>query len=147
MELEDGQMKQAVMRLIAAADDSLRQLFPDSEPMSSTVVLKARQLFLSDMYQCLYEGRDGDASVYAEAMVLLSYLVDDKATEPMSSSQGNISAAMGATVDLEKEFITRGYAKSAGHQRLIQFAAKLMYFNASHGYGTNDEIYKSCGCN
>jgi hypothetical protein len=51
----------------------------------------------------------------------------------MSKSQGNISAAMAVAGAMIDEFRFRKEDRSAALERVLQMAARLLYFNASRG--------------
>ncbi|KAK2608795.1 hypothetical protein QQS21_002652 [Conoideocrella luteorostrata] len=133
MELINGHKTMATARLCSAVDDSLRQWVPDIEPISPTVVLKARQTVESHIHQSLYDGKANDAGIFVECLALLSYLTDVECVEPTSVAQGNITAAMIIFEKMSAEFKSRGYGEASSHERFLQFGAQLLYFNANMG--------------
>jgi hypothetical protein len=129
-ELEAGNKTLAVKRLCSSVDDVLRKLPDDGTEVSRAYILKARQIFSS-------HGEDDakTAQVRAECLALLTYLTaDGEGTEPISASQGNISAAMAKIDDLSHDLKFRRDEGTALHEGLLQFAARLLYFNATRGY-------------
>ncbi|PNY23644.1 Protein NRDE2-like protein, partial [Tolypocladium capitatum] len=133
MELEKGDKHMATRRLCASVEDSLRKPQIGDVRMSPSLVLIARQAFSSRAQQCLYEGRVDDASNYMECLTLLSYLTSTGGGEPTSASQGNLSAAMGVIESMSNEFRSRGYGSEAAHERILQFACRVLYWNATKG--------------
>ena len=130
LELEAGNKTLAVKRLCSSVDDVLRTLPDNGTEVSGAYILKARQIFSS-------HGEDDDANTAqarAECLALLTYLTADGGTEPTSASQGNISAAMAKIDDLSHDLKFRGFEGTALHEGLLQFAARLLYFNATRGY-------------
>lgn len=132
MALSSDNKKLAVRRLCSSTDPTLKSLGADLEA-SPTQILKTRQLFSSNMTHSVVTGNLDAAAVYAECQALLSYLTADGATEPMSATQGNISAAMDSILSSSSEFETRGFEQALAHEQILQFAAKLLYHNACHG--------------
>ncbi|POR35666.1 Protein NRDE2-like protein [Tolypocladium paradoxum] len=133
MELEKGDKHMATKRLCASVEESLRKPQIGDEQLSPSLVLIARQAFSSRAQQCLYEGKLDDASNCIECLTLLSYLTGTGSKEPTSASQGNISAAMGVIESMSNEFQSRGYGSEAAHERILQFACRLLYWNATKG--------------
>ncbi|RSL99760.1 hypothetical protein CEP52_009541 [Fusarium oligoseptatum] len=132
MELELGDKKAATQRICASVDDSLRSL--DQAPdVSSTHILKAHQGFSSRMNDFLSAGELDHAEPLIECLVLLSYLTAEGCSEPTSDSQGNISAAIEVIHKQSLEFKRRGYQASPAHERVLQFAARLLYLHATRG--------------
>lgn len=114
-------------------DKSLRQTELDVDSVSSTAILRTRQAITSDINECLYEGRVEDAAIYAEGLVLLSYLTDGGNLEPTSEAQGNVSAAMNTLTSMTTELKSRGYAGTRHHERILQFGAQILYLHATRG--------------
>lgn len=135
MELEKGDKYMATKRLCASVEDSLRKPQIGDVHMSPSLVLIARQTFSSRVQECLYEGKLDDASNYIECLALLSYLTGIGGKEPTSTSQGNISAAMDVIGSMSNEFRSGGYGSEAAHERVLQFACRVLYWNATKGYG------------
>ena len=123
----------ALKRLCSAADDHLRKSPDDSADVSGSNVLKARQLFSSIVSNVGPSSAGIGPRVGAESQALLAYLTVDGCTEPTSNAQGNISAAMTSIDESSREFSFRRCAESEAHEGLLQFAARLLYLNASKG--------------
>jgi hypothetical protein len=132
MELEQGKMKQAAKVLCSSVDDGLRKAVDDVS-ISAGSIIRARETFSSYLYECLSTGNITDAAVPAEGLVLLAYLTAEGPLEPMSKSQGNISAAMAVAGAMIDEFRFRKEDRSAALERVLQMAARLLHFNASRG--------------
>lgn len=134
MELEQGSKNLAVARLCAVVDESLRKISPEMNAVSPTTILKTRQHIAASAHQYLYEGKHESATPYAEASALLSYLTEERSSEPTSAAQGNINAAMATIKGISNEFKSRGYSDTRSHERILQFGAKILYFHSRHGY-------------
>ncbi|KAM0241257.1 hypothetical protein ACHAPO_002062 [Fusarium lateritium] len=132
MELEEGNKDLAVHRLCSAVDEVLRKTVgtPDVSP---THILKAHQIFTSTMNDMISGGNIDQAEVLAECLVLLSYLTAEGSTEPMSASQGSISAAMDTVNKVSLELKSRNHHTSQAHERILQFASMLLYMHAARG--------------
>ena len=137
LELELGNLTAAAWKLTKAVDEQVRKstenTSDDNLPLSVTQVLKTQQSFALAFDQLLATGNLDGASLYAQCMALYAYLTAEGCTEPRSMSQGNISAAMLAIDSASNEMRKRGHVKSASHERVLQFSAKLLSVNASKG--------------
>lgn len=123
----------AIKRSCSSVDETLRQSQTGDTDVSLTVLLKAQQTLASGMDGCLLQRDPDGASVFGECLILLAYLTAGENTEPTSVSQGNISAAMTTTKQICSEFELHGQGLTAAHERVLQFAAQVLYFNASNG--------------
>ncbi|KAF5003533.1 hypothetical protein FDECE_9920 [Fusarium decemcellulare] len=132
MELELGNKKLAIRRLCSSVDEVLRAATETTE-VSPTHILKAHQAFSSNMNDLLSAGDPDNAVILIESLTLLSYLTADGSKEPMSTSQGNISAAIEVIHRQSLEFKARGHQGSQAHERVMQFAARLLYLHATRG--------------
>ncbi len=133
IELENGNKIAALKRLCSSLDDTLRKMPDDNSAISSTYVLKAHQTFSSDLQYLISTGDVAGGGLRGECLALLAYLTAEGGTEPMSPSQGNISAAMESIENATNELRARGHAGSPTHERLLQFAARLLFLNTSRG--------------
>lgn len=133
MELDTGNLMNVTKRLCSSVDDNLRKMPDNGEKISSAYILKAHRNFSSGLHESMGAGNLDRASAYAECLVLLSYLTADGCAEPTSISQGNISAAMAAVETISQEFKSWRHENAASHERVLQFAGRLLYFNASKG--------------
>ncbi|KAJ3528047.1 hypothetical protein NM208_g10398 [Fusarium decemcellulare] len=132
MELELGNKKLSIRRLCSSVDEVLRAATETTE-VSPTHILKAHQAFSSNMNDLLSAGDPDNAVILIESLTLLSYLTADGSKEPMSASQGNISAAIEVIHRQSLEFKARGHQGSQAHERALQFAARLLYLHATRG--------------
>ncbi|KAF5976685.1 hypothetical protein FCOIX_6961 [Fusarium coicis] len=132
MELQRGGKQLAVRRLCSSVDDALRRSARTPE-VSSTHILKAHRTFSSLKSDFISGANLENASTITECLVLLSYLTSESCAEPMSASQGSISAAIETVHKTSLEFKSRGYQASRAHERLLQFASRLLYLHASRG--------------
>ena len=102
--------------------------------MSFADVLKASSAFSGSMAESLSMGDMESTETAAECTVLHSYLTNSEASEPMSLSQGNISAAMQTLDSAVQQLSLRGHGSSPACERLVQFGAHLLYLHATKGY-------------
>ncbi|KLU87474.1 hypothetical protein MAPG_06474 [Magnaporthiopsis poae ATCC 64411] len=106
---------------------------PDAA-LSPAALLRMRQTFQSGRDYRLSSGDAEAAAQFAESFALLEYLTNSECAEPRSENQGNISAAISSILAFSGDLCSRGaLAKSATHERLLQFGAKLLYFHTKHG--------------
>ncbi|VUC32225.1 unnamed protein product [Clonostachys rosea] len=135
IELNAGNQKQAARRLCSAADTTLAKNMDDGYDVSPAHILKAHRHFTSNVGYLASTGDFDGAESQGECLALLSYLTTEGCTEPTSSSQGNIVAAMQSIerVSIELQASANASKIEAAHERLLQFAARLLYFNATNG--------------
>jgi hypothetical protein len=133
MELDSGAKTLATKRLCSWLDSTLRNAPDDDAAVSSSYLLKAHRSFSSAVQNLAASGDADGAALHGECLALLAYLTADGCTEPMSSSQGNITAAIDSVTTSIHAFRTRGHGSSPAHERLVQFAARLLYLNATRG--------------
>ncbi|RYP81957.1 hypothetical protein DL769_001801 [Monosporascus sp. CRB-8-3] len=134
MELEDGALAKSALRLCALAEDrSHMSSLSEDGPVAPSQVLKARQLFLSSQDYLLSSGDPEHAIIYAEALALLEYSTGRSNKEPSSENQGDIWSATTSVSTCSDEFISRHLTTSQAHEKLLQFASRLLYFHASRG--------------
>jgi hypothetical protein len=134
IELELGNKWLAIKRLCSSVDTTIREAQDDDSAVPSTYILMADQAFKSNVHSSLSLGDINTAATWGECLGLLSYLVAEKPDEPMSSLQGNISAAMNSINWVCSELRSRGGASTTAHEGLLQFAARLLYWNAMQGW-------------
>ncbi|KAF4457456.1 hypothetical protein F53441_506 [Fusarium austroafricanum] len=130
MELEGGNKTLAVQRLCSSVDEAIRKT-AEAPEVSPTHILKAHRTFSSMMSDYVSGGKLDDAVPLTECLVLLSYLTTEGSTEPMSASQGSISAVMERVQRVSLEFKSRGYQTSRAHERILQFVSRLLYLHNS----------------
>ncbi|PFH58461.1 hypothetical protein XA68_13667 [Ophiocordyceps unilateralis] len=130
IELQRGDKELAVRRLCASIDASLRG---DDGVVPPSALLKARQAFATNCRRCLYEGDQETASSHMECLALLSYLTDEGGSEPASTSQGNISAAMEAFASILNDIEFLGRKCEAAHELMLQCASRMLYFHSTQG--------------
>ncbi|KAL6885075.1 NRDE-2, necessary for RNA interference domain-containing protein, partial [Trichoderma longibrachiatum] len=133
MDLEAGNIGLAKARLCASVDESLKGVVAEVPEISNTTLLKAHQTFTSGFHEYLLGGDFAGASTLAECMVLLAYLTASGNPEPTSVLQGNIAAAMNTLDTISQEFRSQDQGGSAAHERVLQYAAHLLYLHASKG--------------
>lgn len=133
MLLVKGNLPEAKRRLCASADEASGNNAAETH-VSSTDVLKAQKTFSASLSEYLAVGDISAAATTLECLIMLNYLAGDGATEPMSGSQGNISAAMETLHSASQGFNSRGYSQSTSYERVVQFAAHLLYIHATKGY-------------
>ncbi len=130
MELESGQRKQALARLCQSVEAQLE----DDADVSPALLLKARSHFSSTRDYCLSLMRLENSLQHAESAALLEYLAAGGTNEEAGSgAQGNISAALLSVDTMSQELTSRNLGRSSYRERLLQFAAKLLYYHAKHG--------------
>lgn len=127
MDLELGNKDMAVRRLCSSVNGAL------GTDISQTHLLKAQQSFSSSIMDSLSAGNVDNAATSVECLALLSYLTAEGCTEPTSAAQGNVSSAMDVFQRYSGELKARGYEKSRAHERSLQFAARILYLNATRG--------------
>ncbi|RDA87614.1 hypothetical protein CP532_3997 [Ophiocordyceps camponoti-leonardi (nom. inval.)] len=133
LDLQRGDKQQATRRLCASVNESLRGPRRDGGDVSPSAILKARQAFATNCRRCLYEGDQETASCYMECLALLSYLNDEGGSEPASTGQGNISAAMEAFTSISKDVEFLGSKCDKAHELMLQAASRMLYFHSTKG--------------
>ncbi|KXX73894.1 Protein NRDE2 [Madurella mycetomatis] len=126
--LEAGQKQMALFRLCASVEEGF-----EGPQVSPALLLKARSQFSSTRDYSLSSVQLETAVQHAESLALLEYLVAEEGTESASGMQGNITAAMGSIHSFSRELESRNLVKSPHNERLLQTAARLLYYHASHG--------------
>lgn len=132
MDLQAGNKAQAIARLCAATDESLRNA-PEPTMVGPAQLLKAHQTLLAYVEQKVIAKQLDDAVTIAECLALLVYLTAQEESEPTSEAQGSVSAAMERIWTVSSELCARGQSKSPTHERLLQAGARLLYHHASRG--------------
>lgn len=128
IELEAGEQQAAVARLCSSVDGHVL-----GSPISPSLLLKARSHFSGRQDYSLSAGALDDALGFAISLTLLDYLSSSGGEEPASGSQGNISAAVLRIRAFSSELSSRDLMHSSTQEHFLQFAARLLYFHASHG--------------
>lgn len=123
----------ASKRALCAVGGRITPATSPGDEVPSADVLKASSALSSSMAESLSIGNIESAEAAANCLVFLSYLTSSEALEPMSLSQGNISAAMRTLDSACQELTLRHHGKSASHERLVQSAAHLLYIHATKG--------------
>ena len=114
-------------------DDGLRVL-PETDDVSPMHILKATKQLIANR-DCLISTGDVDGGVLnAECLALLEFLTARGPSEPKSVLQGNISAAMAGIWRCSEDLCSRKQGTSLAHERLLQFAARLLYLYSTRGY-------------
>lgn len=136
MELEDGVLAQGALRLCALAEGRSRAASvaaADDGPVAPSRVLKGRNFLATNRDYLFSSGDPERAIIYAKALALLEYLTQRSHKESSSANQGDIWSAIASISTCSDEFVSRGLASSSAHEKLLQFAARLLYFHASRG--------------
>lgn len=130
IELDAGQLNKALGRLCSMED--ARDVLP-----TPALILKARSELRVQRDALLSVGDATKALHYAVGLALLAYLspIEDETNgkEPRSVDQGNVTAAMATCNAFSADLTSRGLAHSLVHERYLQFAARLVYYHATHG--------------
>ncbi|ATY64484.1 hypothetical protein A9K55_004669 [Cordyceps militaris] len=125
MAMENGDMVCSKRTLCGAGTLEKEVSFAD--------VLKAGSAFSGNLSKSLSTGDVESAETAGECLVLHSYLTNSEASEPMSLSQGNISAAMQTLDSTSRELAVRGHGITPSCERLVQSGAHLLYLHATRG--------------
>lgn len=133
MELEDCNSLKSISQLCALSDNTSAASILQSPAASTTEILKARQFLSSNRDYLLSSGDAANAIVYAEGLALLEYLTRQSNKEPSSGSQGDIWSAISGVSTCSDELVSRGLGDSPAHERLLQSAARLLYYHARQG--------------
>lgn len=138
LELEAGNKHKALALCVLSTEDRsdqsmVGQLLDTEDTIPPSQLLKTRQILSSHRDFLLSSGDLSQASVFAQALSLFEYLSTETSTEPMSSQQGSISAAMTSINAFTSDVVSRGQGSSADLERLLQFAAHLLYLHATRG--------------
>ncbi|KAK7917951.1 hypothetical protein PG985_009825 [Apiospora marii] len=123
MALEQSDLPMSLARLCLVGRESQSQAplaAAAMEPASPTLILKTRQALTSN---CEYSTSRGTTQTGG----------NNSSKEPRGEGQGDIEAAMAVVAKCSDEFQSRGLAGNAGHERLLQFAAQLLYVHICHG--------------
>jgi hypothetical protein len=118
----------ALSRLCASVDNETQ-----SSAVSAALLLKTRSHFSSTRDYSLSSQQLETAAQYAESLMLLEYLVAETGSEPASDAQGNITAALASVHAFSQGLESRNLSNSPHHERLLQTAARLLYYHATHG--------------
>ncbi|XDG01124.1 hypothetical protein ABKA04_000739 [Annulohypoxylon sp. FPYF3050] len=133
MEMEDHNLTNGTLQLCGLSDEGPATSTLQNASASTAQILKARQFFSSNRDYLLSSGDIEDAVVYAEGFALLEYLTQESNKEPSNAIQGDIWSAISSISTCSGELVARGLGNSTHHERLLQFAARLLYHYASQG--------------
>lgn len=138
LELAAGNKHKALALCVLSTEDRSDQSMADrllnnEESIAPSQLLKARQMLSSNRDFLLSVGDISQASEFAQTLSLFEHLSSETSTEPMSSQQGSISAAMRSIDVFTSDVASRGQGSSADLERLLQFAAHMLYLHASRG--------------
>jgi hypothetical protein len=82
-------------------------------------------------------GKVAEAVHYAIGLALLNYLAptdtETVPAEPRSTDQGEITSAMATVSAFSANLSSRGREECPLHEQFLQFAARLLYYHATHG--------------
>jgi hypothetical protein len=130
----DRQKKLASLRVLCSmTDPHIRKMADDPTLIPSSQIIKASQLYESEVDAALSAGSSEAVALYGECALLLSYLTSADSKEPSNSAQGGIEAAMEMNRRFSGELGRRSMQHSSGHEQLLQAAARILYWHASHG--------------
>jgi hypothetical protein len=118
----------ALVRLCTSVDRSF-----DGPSVSRALLLKARSHFCSTRDYALSSLQLEKATQHAESLALLEYLASGEASGTTSKTQGNIIAALSSILAFSQGLKSRNLSQSPHHERLLQSAARLLYYHATHG--------------
>lgn len=138
LELEAGNKHKALALCVLSTEDRSDQnmvgrLLNTEDAIAPSQLLKTRQILSSHRDFLLSSGDLSQASVFAQTLFLFEYLSTETSSEPMSSQQGSISAAMSSIDAFTSDVVSRGHGSPTGLERLLQLAAHLLYLHASRG--------------
>ncbi|KAK3375355.1 NRDE-2, necessary for RNA interference-domain-containing protein [Podospora didyma] len=128
LHLESSQMQIALSRLCSSVDPSLQ-----GSAVSPALILKAKSHFSSTRDYSLSSLQLEISAQHAESLALLEYLTSEGCIGSSSGAQGNIVAAMASITSFSTELASRNLSKSPYHESLLQTAARLLYYHATHG--------------
>lgn len=123
-------MKVALSRCIAVTGTSSANTESNA---TYADLLKARQNLSSSREFLLSAGNIHQAAVFAESSAMLEYLSPFAGSTDPIARQGDIEAAMNSIQAFTSEAVSRGHAASHSLERLLQFAAHLLYLHATRG--------------
>ncbi|EGS17708.1 uncharacterized protein CTHT_0070500 [Thermochaetoides thermophila DSM 1495] len=129
MYLSSGQKDTALARLCSSVDRSSDTILT----VSPALLLRARSHFSATRDYALSSHDTETATLYAESLMLLEYMSSEGSEATTSEKQGNLAAALESVHAFSKELNSRGQGKSSHFQCLLQSAARLAYYHATHG--------------
>lgn len=129
MYLSSGQKETALARLCSSVDRSSDTILT----VSPALLLRARSHFSATRDYALSSQDIETATLYAESLMLLEYMSSEGTEATTSEKQGNLAAALESVHSFSKELVSRGQGKSSHHECLLQSAARLAYYHATHG--------------
>lgn len=132
LELEAGNMKGALAHCISTTNASTPADDAELCPTYSQL-LKARQTLSSSCEFLLSAGNIEKATVLAETAVVLEYVSQVAGATDSTSRQGDIQGSMDTLDRFISEAVSRGHRASRPLERLLQFAAHLLYLHANRG--------------
>lgn len=115
-----------------ASGSTLSEKITTSAALAPTQILKAKQAVRSEYANALLSEHLHMAMLYAQCLMLFEYLTVTESTEPIASQQGSITAAMGVVKDACSDLRRRQTGEQVA-ESLLQSAAKLHYWHATHG--------------
>ncbi|KAI1769205.1 DUF1740-domain-containing protein [Hypoxylon sp. FL1150] len=133
MELEDCNLPKSISQICVLSDSTSTASILESPAASTTEILKTRHFLSSNRDYLLSSGDAANAVIYAEGLALLEYLTRQSNKEPSSGSQGDIWSAISSITTCSDELVSRSLGDSPAHERLLQSAARLLYYHARQG--------------
>ncbi|KAL1846343.1 hypothetical protein Daus18300_014284 [Diaporthe australafricana] len=135
LELEIGNKHKALQLCVLPTEDRnmIDRVLGTNAIIPPSQLLKTRQMLSSNRDFLLSSGDLSQAAEFAQALSLFEYLSTEVSTEPMSTQQGNISAAISSIKAFTSDVVSRGHGLSTDLERSLQFAAHLLHLHASRG--------------
>ncbi|KAI2630450.1 DUF1740-domain-containing protein [Xylaria nigripes] len=136
LELVEGELAKAVLRLCWLVEDTPKSdntQVPGPTEATPSQVLKARQFLVTHRDYKISSGDIAQAVIYAEGLVLLEYLTQKSEKEPTAQKQGDIWSATLSINQCSEDLASRHQQYHPSHEQFLQFAARLLYYHASHG--------------
>ncbi|KAI8634821.1 DUF1740-domain-containing protein [Xylariaceae sp. FL1651] len=136
LELDEWKLAKAALQLCWLAENASQledTSMLESAEATPSQILKTQQFLAMNRDYDISSSRLAYAVIYAEGLVLLEYLTRRSEKEPRSSKQGDIWSAIASISQCSGELKSRGHEHSPAHEKFLQFAARLLYYHASHG--------------
>ncbi|KAI1265139.1 DUF1740-domain-containing protein [Xylariaceae sp. FL1019] len=138
LKLTGGNLNGAILEL-CRLETRGSQSRPEDLPLfeyteaSSSQILKARRFLTRPRDKARWPGAFCNQHIFNEAFVLFEYLTGRSDKEPRSAKQGDISSAI---IHFDRRYdscVQFPESKGTTDEEFFQFAARLLYYHASHG--------------
>lgn len=127
--LEDHDKQNALLQLVSMQDMTPRA----PSPPTATSMLKAKSTFMEHRDSMLLIGNYRHAALHAECLALLQYLCRTSSTEPQSTDQGDIGAALESISTSISLLRAKDPTQSTLHELLLQSAARMLSYHVQSG--------------